>query len=466
MTIKPWFAVAVPHEDLRRRRSLDVAQFAVKLDRVVAGDAPEEYTNATKFMTRTFVTDGLQRIASEVLRRLAGEREAANSVLNLVTGFGGGKSHALTYLYHLAVTGPAGLDLPSVAELLRKSGLSQMPSAAVAVFVGSDWNAATGRGDGDQHRSTPWGDIAWQLARANGDPTLFDAMRPHDQAMIAPGKEAIRDSIPRGRPTLILMDEVMNFMTRARGVRVGGSTLASQFFEYIHNLTEEANSRNRLCLVLSLPSSEGEMSSEDQMDFTRLQNVTTRVAMPYVLARDLEIPEIVRRRLFEEVGSESDIREVSRVYARWIDANRRLLPIWFPFDDAAKLFASTYPFHPTVLSVFERKWQTLPYFQRTRGILRLLAQWVSILYGERSDDTPGETLITLGRSPLDDQFFRTAVLDQLRNDALDAPIVTDIAGRDAIAERLDEQAPDAIRIARVHRKAAASIFFEFERRTD
>jgi hypothetical protein len=462
VALSPWYRVAVPREDLRERRPLDAAQFAVHLDRVREGNAPPEYVDPARFLGRTYLTEGLRRFGGEVLRRLAGEREGSNAVLNLVTGFGGGKTHALTLLYHLATLGPAAQGLLGVGELLDSARLERMPEpAAVAVFVGTDWDVVAGReADSEALRRTPWGEIAWQLSRQAGDPALFESVREQDEARVRPGKEVIRQFLPIDRPVLILMDEVMNFMTGARGVRVEDSTLASQFYEFVHNLTEEADSRDHLSVVVSLPKSEGEMSAEDEADFNRLENVTKRVATPYVLAKDLEIPEIVRRRLFESTGDEGEIETVATTFAGWVRGHKDLIPGWFPIDRAEEFFRASYPFHPTVLSVFERKWQTLPSFGSTRGILRLLAQWVSITYAEGFTEAREEPLIGLGAAPLDDQFFRAAVLEQLGNDALQGAIVADIAGESAHAERLDEEAPETLRKARIHRQVATTVLFE------
>jgi hypothetical protein len=461
MATAPWHKVAFPREDLRRKQPLDAAQFAVHLDKVVTGAAPAEYVQAERFFSRTFITEGLRRFAAEVLRRLAGERHGANAVLNLTTQFGGGKTHALTLLYHLSRLGSKAHSLPGVQDILDLARISEVPSSAVAVFVGTAWSAVSGRsGEGEPTRLTPWGEIAWQLAQQTGDRTLFEAVAAEDQARVRPGKDIIRKFLPEGRPVLILMDEVMNFMTAARGVTVGRSTLASQFYEFIHSLTEEADSRDRLAVVVSLPKSEEEMSAEDEQDFARLAKVTSRVAEPYVLARDLEIPEIVRRRLFDSVGDPAQIRATSQAFARWVQDHRDQLPLWFPIDRAREVFEATFPFHPVVLSVFERKWQALSSFQRTRGVLRLLAQWVADAYEEGYKGGRVEPLITLGDAPLEDQFFRTAVLDQIGENRLTAAIGADIAGEGAHADRLDEEAPESLRTFRLHRKVASAIFFE------
>jgi hypothetical protein len=461
MTLTPWYKVATPREDLRKRAPLDAAQFAVHLDRVVAGDAPPEYLDAERFLSRTFITEGLRRFSGEAVRRLAGERQGANAVLNLTTQFGGGKTHALTLLYHLARLGKDALELVGVRDLLDHARIDVVPEAAVAVFVGTSWSAVSGRGgNGEPVRRTPWGEIAWQLSQQTGRPELFEAVRAEDEARVAPGEDVIARFIPSDRPVLVLMDETMAFVTKARAVKVGESTLSSQFYEFVRELTGFADGRDRLVVVVSLPMSEEEMTAEDEQDFNRLAKATTRVAEPYLLARDLEIPEIVRRRLFDSAGSPADIRETSRAYAHWVQDHRDQLPVWFPLDRAQETLEATYPFHPTVLSVFERKWQALHSFQRTRGILRLLAQWVANAYEDGFKGAHADPLIALGTAPLDDQFFRASVLDQLGEERLQAAILADIAGEESHAWRLDADGPDTLRRLRLHQKVATALFFE------
>jgi hypothetical protein len=148
-------------------------------------------------------------------------------------------------------------------------------------------------------------------------------------------------------------------------------------------------------------------------------------------------------------------------YGDWVREHRQQIPDWFSIDSAREEFAATYPFHPTVLSVFERKWQALPRFQQTRGILRLLALWVAKTYQAGFKGANPDTLIGLGTAPLDDSQFRAALFEQLGEHRLEAAVTTDICGKkDSHAVRLDNEATDAIRKDRVHRKVATSIFFE------
>ena len=235
MPLKPWYRVAVPREDLRQNQPVDASEFAVHLDRVVAGEAPEYYRTPEKFFERTYLTEGVKDMAAESLRRLAGETLAASPVINLTTQFGGGKTHALTLLYHLAKHGKAADKWQGVKDILARAGLPSVPKADVAVFVGSEFDSQSGRGEpGEPIRKTPWGDIAWQIGGADA----FAIVAEHDANLRRPGKETIRRFLSADRPVLILMDEVLNYLNQARTFQVGGSTLATQCIQFFQNLSE------------------------------------------------------------------------------------------------------------------------------------------------------------------------------------------------------------------------------------
>ncbi len=461
MALQPWYKVATPREDLRRGEPLDASEFAIHLDQVVDGTAPVQYNDASVFFSRTFLTGGLKELTAEVLHRLSGEKVGASSTITLTTQFGGGKTHGLTALYHLARHGDTSVGWTGVSDILKESNLAKVPKAAVAVFVGERFDVLTGRGgSGEPKRRTPWGEIAWQLAQDTGNQELFNVVKEHDEQRIRPGGDVIKQILPADRPTLILMDEVLNFMSAGRTIRVGDSTLASQFLQFLQILTTEASARSGVCLVLSLPKSEQEMTAEDEADFSRLTKFASRVGKAYILSEGLEIAEIIRRRLFDSPGEPKEVRRAAKEYAQWVVSHREQLPAWFPADQAQQVFETTYPFHPVALSVFERKWQSLPKFQRTRGVLRMLALWVSQVYRDSFTGAFRDPLLGLGTAPLGDSLFRAAIFDQLGEQRLEAAVLSDIAGEQAHAIRLDASAPDVIKRARLHQKVAASIFFE------
>ena len=454
MALKPWYKVITPREDLREGKPLDASEFAVHLDHVRDGRAPAVYQDPKQFFERTYLTKSLCRFAAEVIRRLSGEKTETSAVFNMSTQFGGGKSHALTTAYHLAENGPKANAWMGVNRLLECSGMTTVPRAATAVFVGTEFDSISGRGgeDGTPNRKTPWGEIAYQL----GGKKALEVLAEHEAQMTAPGGDVIRKFIPKDRPCLVLMDELMNYVSRSRK-----SGMTAQLYDFVQNLSEFARGQDNLVLAVSIPASEMEMNADDEADFTRFKKLLDRLGKAVIMSAEGESSEIIRRRLFEWFGLPDDAKKTIAEYADWIADHRQQIPNWFPIDNAREAFSATYPFHPTVLSVFERKWQELPRFQQTRGVLRMLALWVSKAYLEGYKGDHKDLLIGMGTAPLDDPMFRAALFEQLGESRLEGAVTTDICGKnDAHANRLDVEAVDTIKKARLHRKVATTIFFE------
>ncbi|MGC9965738.1 MAG: DUF499 domain-containing protein [Syntrophobacteraceae bacterium] len=464
MALKPWYKVVTPREDLRNGRPLDASEFAVNLGLVRDGKAPPVYQNPQEFFERTYLTKNLLSLASEVVRRLSGERTETSAVFNMTTQFGGGKTHSLAMLYHLAQNGLKSEKWLGVDRILREAGIGSVPKSNVAVFVGTEFDSITGRGgdDGTPLRRTPWGEIAFQL----GGKEAFDVVAQHEEQLTAPGGDVIRKFLPKDEPCLILMDELMNYLSRSRK-----SGLSGQFYNFLHDLSEVIRSQNNMVLAVSIPASELEMTTEDQADFERFKKLLDRLGKALFMSAEAETSEIIRRRLFEwdnaaqtqdgRVLLSQDAIKACNEYADWVVDHRQQLPQWFPIDHARETFYATYPFHPTVVSVFERKWRVLPRFQQTRGALRLLALWVSRVYQEGFKGGYRDPLIGLGSAPLDDSLFRAAMFEQLGEARLEGPITTDICGKkDSHSLRLDRDAVDAIRKSRLHQKIATTILFE------
>ena len=460
MKLKPWYDVVKPREDLREGKSQDSSEFAVHLDQVRDGRGRKDYTDPEQFFAKTFLAANLLDLASQVVRRMSGETSHTSPVFNLATNFGGGKTHALTLLYHLLKNGPASHAWVGVEQIRSQAQVKSVPTGRVAVFVGTEFDSLAGRGgEGEPLRKTPWGEIAWQL----GGQAAFDVVKEHDVKGIAPGGDVIRKFIPAEEPCLILMDELMNYMSRFR--REG---LNSQFYDFLMNLSGALNPKS--VLVVSVPASiDLEMTVEDQADYSRVTKMLDRVGKAITMTAGAETSEIIRRRLFEwdtralsadgRVLLPRNAVDACQEYARWVSDYAQQLSI--PAEHARSYFEACYPFHPSVLSVFERKWQAVPKFQQTRGILRMLAIWVSHAYTSAYKKAHPDPLISLGTAPLSDPIFRAAVFEQLGSRALEAAVTTDIAGRkDSHALVLDEEATDAIRDERLHQKISTVVFFE------
>lgn len=451
LALKPWYKLVTPREDLREGKPLDASEFAVHLDHIREGRAPEDYQNPVRFLDRTYLTENLEKTAAEVVRRLSGVKTETSAVFNLSTQFGGGKTHSLALLYHLATSGPALMGRIDVASILSVANIQRIPETATAIFVGTEFESRGGE-NGEPLRKTPWGEIAWQL----GGVDAFKLIEENDAEMRAPGSELIRKILPKDKACLILMDEIMNYISRFR--KAG---MATQFYDFLHNLSEEARVQDRVVLVVSIPASELEMTAEDQSDYSRLKKLLDRVGKAVVMSSKEETSEIIRRRLFEWQGVPKEAKDVIiKAYAEWAIEHRNLIGD-FPVDRAREAFMASYPFHPTLISVFERKWQSLPRFQQTRGILRLLALWISNVYREGYKKAGGDPLISLGSAPLDDSFFKSAMFEQLGESKLDVAVATDICCKsNSHAVMLDKEATPEIKKASLHQKVATTIFFE------
>ena len=356
-----------------------------------------------------------------MLRRLSGKTENTAPVLTQITQFGGGKTHTLTSLYHLANAGADASELPGVADLLNEAGIAKAPAARVGVFVGNAWDPAEGR-------ETPWIDLARQLAGDQGVAALGPAART-----TPPGTESLAKVFAAAdAPVLLLFDEVLNFVNRHRG-------LAESLHAFIQNLTVAVTGTTQAAAVISLPRSQVEMTDWDQQWQDRIRKVADRVALDLIANDESEISEIVRRRLFEDLGSVRMRKRVAKTYADWcFERTARLPAEWLAVDTATTetkareflrgRFEACYPFHPAALSVFQRKWRALPQFQQTRGALAMLAQWISWAAREQFRKARTELLITLGSAPLDVPEFRAVVLGQLGEARLDIAIEADLAG--------------------------------------
>ncbi len=451
MARDPWYKVVTPRREVREGRSFSPDEFAIALEQVVAGTAPADYRDPAQFFSRTCFTRALNDHAGMVLRRLAGETQNTSPVLTLVTQFGGGKTHTLTALYHLAKAGRDAASLPGVADLLAHAGIADAPKARVGVFVGNAWDPSEGR-------ETPWIDLARQLAGDKGVAALGSAAKT-----TPPGTDAIaRVFAAADAPVLLLFDEVLNFVNRHRD-------RADSFHAFVQNLTVAVTGAAGAAAVISLPRSQVEMTDWDRQWQDRITKVVRRVARDLIANDEAEIGDVVRRRLFEDLGSERVRKRVSKMYADWcFERTARLPSEWMAVDSATteakareflrSRFEACYPFHPSTLSVFRRKWSALAQFQQTRGTLAMLAQWVSWAARQQFREARTEPLITLGSAPLHVPEFRAVVLGQLGEQRLDVAIAADVASDTAHARALDADAAGPLRD--IHRRVGSAILFE------
>jgi hypothetical protein len=453
ITLEPWYKVVTPRPEVRKGRSFSPDEFAIALEQVVAGTAPKDYSDPKEFFSRTVFTRALREHLGMVLRRLNGSTEDTAPILTLVTQFGGGKTHTLTALYHMIKHSAIAEKDPGVRGILLEGGRLAIPTTKVAVLVGNAWDPREGR-------ETPWIDIARQLAGDDGVAILGPKSK-----ISPPGTETLAELFRlAGGRVLVLCDEVLNLINRHQD-------LAGPFHAFVQNLTVALMGTTNCAAVISLPRSQVEMTEHDRVWQEKITKVVKRVAQDLIANDEAEIADVVRRRLFEEFSekTQAKAREAARVYAEWCYERRNQLPPeWTTVDTATsdvkvkehlrRKFEACYPFHPATLSVFQRKWQTLPQYQQTRGTLAMLAQWVSWAYREAHEEARAEAFIGLGSAPLHHAPFRATVLAQLGEPRLIHAIETDISGPNSKARALDADAKGAL--VDLHRRIGAAILFE------
>lgn len=449
--MNPWYKSVVPRPEVREGRSFQPDEFAIHLDQVVSGRAPADYRDPQQFFARTLFTRALSEHVGIVLRRLSGQTANTAPVLALITQFGGGKTHTLTALFHLVNNSAQVRGFTGVQAVLDANSLISVPAARWGVFVGTAWDPQEGR-------ETPWIDLARQLAGEAGVAELGPSARTSP-----PGTDALSRVFAAAQaPVLILFDEVLNFMNRHR-------SLAEPFYAFLQNLTVAITGAMQSAAVISLPRSQVEMTDWDMQWQDKVTKVVRRVARDMIANDEAEIGEVVRRRLFEDLGPQGHRRTVAKAYADWCFERRaQLPPEWTAVDTAltetdaraslAQRFESCYPFHPAALTVFQRKWASLPQYQQTRSTLAMLAQWVSLAYRDGFTRARAEPLLTLGTAPLEAPEFRSAVLGLLGEQRLLPAIDADIASRSSHARALDADTANALKD--IHRRVGAAILFE------
>lgn len=424
---RPWPEVVRPHPDVLRG-GLDESVFAADLEDVLRGRAPSDYLYPEEFFAKTYPTEGLVRLLASVLSRLAGQ--GGDPVINLQTPFGGGKTHALIALYHLCTAGEHARGAELVERVLGEAGLDRLPSCRVAVFVGT--------GPDPLKDKTPWGAIADQLGH-------YAVVEQSDRNRIAPGTEKLHQLLG-DEPTLILLDELAVYGVAAKPFR-------EQLLAFLQELTQAVKVTRHAALVASLPSS-APYGEEGERVLHQMELVLGRTEAQYELVRGEEIYEVVRRRLFQDLGSDAERERAVRAYWELYQSLGDDVPSYAREPGYRARMLKAYPFHPEIIDVLFERWSTFSTFQRTRGALRLLGEVVTTLY-QAHHPAP---LIQPAHLDLGHDQIRRELVKHIGNE-YNAVIAADIAGPTAKASRLDQEMGTEYVRYRVATGLATAIFF-------
>ncbi|MFC2125661.1 ATP-binding protein [Bacteroidota bacterium] len=403
--MKPFHTIAIPHDDiLTGRLTMDV--FAADLWEVKQNRGADEYRDTDTFFKKTYLTLGLQNLLSVVKKRIRGK--GGDPIIQIQTPFGGGKTHALIAMYHKA----------------------QEWGAQSVVAVGT----ALGPKD------TLWGLLEEQLTGKVEKCT----------GQVSPGKETLRNLLADNQPIIILMDEVLEYATKAAGVKVGNSNLAAQTMAFMQELTEAISTLEKVCLVVTLPASLIEHYDEGaEKLYQQLQKVSGRVEKIYTPVEENEISKIIRRRLFNEIDLDG-AKETASSFVEYAD-KENISPGSLPPSEYRTRFTDSYPFTPEVIDVLYQRWGSFHTFQRTRGVLRLLSL---VIHSLKDSNQP---YISLSDFDLGNQELRQELIKHIGAE-FNSIISSDITSGESGSQKVNNELGKAYRGLNIGTRTSTTIF--------
>ena len=430
MSLKPWREIAVPHEDVLRG-TFQQAEFAADISRVHDGKATSEYQDPVLFFQRTYITEGMRLLLDSVVRRLAGN--GGDPVIQLQTAFGGGKTHTMLAVLHLAGGQASASDLAGIPPILDAAGVMAMPKARIAVLDGTKLAPNQPRRVEGHALRTLWGELAWQLGGVEG----YARVAESDASGTSPGKDVLAALIADAAPCVILLDEMVAYIRQFEdGKSLTGGSFGSNL-SFIQALTEAMKMVPTAVLLGSLPESNREtVDQQGAKALEALEHYFARVQAIWKPVATEEAFEIVRRRLFAQIKDRSAADATCRAFADHYVTHAADLPGETQEGNYLRRMQAAYPIHPEVFERLYTDWSTLPNFQRTRGVLKLMAKVIHRLWQDGNQDY----MLMPGSLPLYDGSVRTELTNYLPP-GWDPVLEHDVDGERAEPTDLDQREP-------------------------
>jgi hypothetical protein len=459
--LRPWTDVVRPHPDVASG-DLAMGTYAANIAKVaMSHEAERVYADAEAFFAATYFTPTMVGLLNDVFRALSGQ--GGDRVVQLKTPFGGGKTHSLLALYHLARSRDAAARVPEL------DGLPDPGAIRVCVLSGEYLDPARGRKVDGRMIRTLWGELAYQLG---GWSAYEDLLVAEGDEGTPPAGERLGRLLAGAGPSLILLDEVLVYAAKAKAVKMGSSTLDRQVLLFVQHLTEAVNQARTAALVYSLQASVGEAVGEEGL-LEQLEKIAGRIDERREPVSGDEVLKVVQRRLFAEAGADDVRQEVARHYgdllaeqlasAAETDADRR--EARDAGEALGRRIVDSYPFHPELLDLMFHRWGSLPSYQRTRGALQFLATVVHSLWAGRAEREP-QALIGPGDVDLADEGSRMTFLEQVGEteqyrSVVEADFLAGDAGTRRVDDRLGRDAPGLERLRVGTRVATAIMLLSF-----
>ena len=429
-----WRDVIQPHPDVAQGRYKN-AEFAADLAQVARGEGAYEYRDPVEFFARTYVTEGMTGLLEQALRRVSGKD--GEPVIQLKTAFGGGKTHSMLALYHmLRGRTPIG-KIQNIMPVLERAEVDSIPKTNVAVLVGTALDPTKTKRPQNFPGitiSTLWGEMAAQLAESAGDPKLYDYVKEADKKGVSPGSEALKNLFDACGPCLVLMDELVAYAKKLYGANGLPAGTFDNFISFIQEVTEAARASQNSLVVASIPESDIEIGGDaGQTALEAIEHTFGRMESIWKPVAANEGFEVVRRRLFLDCKDPEARDAVCSRFSQMYHENQGGFPTEAREVEYRERMISCYPIHPEVFDRLYEDWGTLERFQRTRGVLRLMAAVIHELWM----GSDAGLLIMPGSIPLDVPTVRDELTRHL-SEGWNALVDREVDGRNSIPYQKDQ----------------------------
>jgi len=427
MKIKSWREIVTPHKNVLEG-TFQESEFAADLNKVANQTASSEYQNPELFFERTYITEGMRLMLESVAKRMTGM--GGDPVVQLQTAFGGGKTHAMMAVYHMAKGEEPAVELPGLYSILSAMGITDLPPARIAVLDGNSLSPSQPRTRGATAVNTLWGEIAWQIGGEEG----YRMVEQSDLDGTSPGKQILAELFKKFGPVIVLMDETVAYIRQfAENKTYAGGTFGSNL-AFLQALTEAAGHVPDAMVIASLPESDLEAGGErGKQALSQMQHLFHRVETIWKPISSEEGFEIVRRRIFTPLKDYVTRDSVCRAYADMYISGGNY-PAETKESGYYERLKASYPLHPEVFDRLYEDWATMENFQRTRGVLRLMAMVVHRLWIDGNKDL----LIMPGSLPLHDTHIKSELIRYLPM-GWDPVMDRDVDGPKATATSIDQK---------------------------
>ena len=429
-----WRDVIQPHPDVARG-NYKKAEFAADIAQVARGEGSFEYRDPVEFFARTYVTEGMTGLLEQAVRRVTGKD--GEPVIQLKTAFGGGKTHSMLALYHM-LRGRVSIEkIPNVKPVLERAGVSSLPRANVAVLVGTALDPTKSKRPVNFPGisiNTLWGEMAAQLAESAGNPKLYDFVKDSDKKGVAPGSETLKNLFDACGPCLILMDELVAYAKKLYGAQGLPAGTFDNFISFIQEVTEAARASKNSLVVASIPESDIEIGGDaGKIALEAIEHTFGRMESIWKPVAANEGFEVVRRRLFLDCKDRDARDAVCARFSQMYHENQGDFPTEAREVEYRERMISCYPIHPEVFDRLYEDWATLERFQRTRGVLRLMAAVIHELWM----GSDAGLLIMPGSIPMDVPTVRDELTRHL-SEGWNALVDREVDGRSSIPYQKDQ----------------------------